>query len=67
MRAIQKPTVREPLLNNRLGLFDGKSGNMDVIDQRKVNVSIVAHTSFGRELRNVIDAEFQQIAGSQPQ
>jgi len=35
-----------------------------VIDQRQVDVASVADTRFARQLRNVVDAYFKQVAGT---
>ena len=67
VRIVQKAAIRKTLLNDSLSLFSSKPRNVHIIDQREINVSIVADAGFGGKLWNVIHAEFEQIADSQPQ
>src|SRR5690242_300027 len=67
MRIVQKSAIRKALFNYSLCLFGSEACNVYIIDKRQIDVTIVADASFSRKLWDVIHAEFQQIANSQPQ
>ena len=67
MRTADKAPIFQPLLDQSLCLFHREVADMHVVNQWKVNVARIADSCFGGQLRHVIDAHLEQIAGAQPQ
>ena len=63
---LYEPAVRKPLFDQGLSFFDGEAGQMDVVDEWKVDVAAGAQPAFGGQFRHVVDIHFNQIAGTQP-
>jgi hypothetical protein len=66
VRIFYESSIRETFFDQSLGFFDGEAREMHVVDQRKVDVAVVAQAAFGGEFRYVVNTYFEQISNAQP-
>ena len=66
VRILYESSVGETFFDQGLGFFDGEARQMHVVDQRKVDVAIVAQAAFGGEFGHVVNTYFEQISNAQP-
>jgi hypothetical protein len=52
---VHKASVLEPLLNQLLGFIGSQVGNVNIIDQRKVNVSRTTDSRLGSEIGHSVN------------
>ena len=62
MRVLNEPSLIEPFLNYRFSVVDGQPGHVNIVHQREVNIAGATHARLGVELRNVVNADLDQIA-----
>jgi len=67
VRIFHEAAVGKPLLDQALTLFRRQAGDVNVVDQRQVNLAFAADSSLGREFRNVVDPYFNQVSRFEPQ
>ena len=64
MRSADESAILQPLRNQRLSFFLRETIDVNVIDQRQVNIARIADSHFARQLRNVVHAHLNQVAGT---
>ncbi len=65
VRAADKASILQPLLDQLLRFIGGQVGDVNIINQRKINISGAADARLGGEIGHSEHTDFDQIADAQ--
>src|SRR5262249_27577996 len=65
VRIPDETSVVKTLLNQLLGFFEAEIAHVDVVDERQVQIGIIADPGFRSQLWNSVDVDFHKVTRSQ--